>query len=69
MFSYLRLSSVLSPLFSVPQVYQTCGLTRRDEYEMFAFFSNRLGCLGSLFVSIIGTIILLIVMRGCGTHW
>jgi hypothetical protein len=26
---------------------------------MFAFFSNRLGCLGSLFVSVIGTIILL----------
>jgi hypothetical protein len=32
---------------------------------MFAFFSNRLGCLGSIVVSIIGTIILLVLMRGC----
>jgi hypothetical protein len=32
---------------------------------MFAFFSNRLGCLGSIAVSIIGTIILLVLMRGC----
>jgi uncharacterized membrane protein YeaQ/YmgE (transglycosylase-associated protein family) len=36
---------------------------------MFAFFSNRLGCLGSLFVSVIGTIILLAILRGCGPHW
>ena len=26
---------------------------------MFAFFSNRLGCLGSIVVSVIGTLILL----------
>ncbi len=32
---------------------------------MFAFFSNRLGCLGSIAVSIIGTIILLALLRGC----
>ena len=32
---------------------------------MFAFFSNRLGCLGSIVVSIIGTILLLVLMRGC----
>lgn len=32
---------------------------------MFAFFSNRLGCMGSLIVSVIGTLILLLVMRGC----
>ena len=32
---------------------------------MFAFFSNRLGCLGSIAVSVIGTIILLALMRGC----
>lgn len=30
---------------------------------MFAFFSNRLGCLGSLLVSIIGTIILLLILN------
>jgi len=32
---------------------------------MFAFFSNRLGCFGSIAVSVIGTIILLVLMRGC----
>jgi hypothetical protein len=37
---------------------------------VFAFFSNRLGCLGSLAVSIIGTIVLIALMRGCsGLHW
>jgi uncharacterized membrane protein YeaQ/YmgE (transglycosylase-associated protein family) len=36
---------------------------------MLAFFSNRLGCLGSLIVSVIGTIILLAILRGCGPHW
>jgi hypothetical protein len=33
---------------------------------MFAFFSNRLGCLGSLIVSAIGTVLLLLLMRSCG---
>jgi hypothetical protein len=33
--------------------------------SMFAFFSNRLGCLGSIVVSVIGTLILLAVLRGC----
>jgi len=38
---------------------------------MFAFFSNRLGCLGSIAVSVIGTLILLALMRGCsgGAGW
>ncbi len=30
---------------------------------MFAFFSNRLGCLGSIVVSIIGTLILFTLMN------
>jgi uncharacterized membrane protein YeaQ/YmgE (transglycosylase-associated protein family) len=30
---------------------------------MFAFFSDRLGCLGSIVVSIIGTILLIVLMR------
>lgn len=30
---------------------------------MFAFFSNRLGCLGSLLVSIVGTIILIVLVN------
>jgi hypothetical protein len=32
---------------------------------MFAFYSNKLGCIGSLVVSIIGTIILILVIRSC----
>lgn len=33
---------------------------------MFAFFSNRLGCIGSIIVSVIGTLVLLLLTRGCG---
>lgn len=29
---------------------------------MFAFFSSRLGCIGSLVVSVIGTVILMLVL-------
>jgi len=32
---------------------------------MFAFFSNKLGCLGSAAVSIIGTALLILLMRSC----
>jgi uncharacterized membrane protein YeaQ/YmgE (transglycosylase-associated protein family) len=32
---------------------------------MFAFYSNRLGCMGSLIVSLIGTVILILVIRSC----
>jgi hypothetical protein len=32
---------------------------------MFAFFSSRLGCLGSIIVSIVGSLLLLLVLRGC----
>jgi hypothetical protein len=32
---------------------------------MFVFFSNRLGCAGSLAVSVVGTILLLLLMRSC----
>jgi hypothetical protein len=30
---------------------------------MFVFFSNRLGCLGSLLVSAVATVILILVLR------
>jgi hypothetical protein len=33
---------------------------------MFAFFSNRLGCIGSLIVSVMGSLVLILVLRGCG---
>ena len=29
---------------------------------MFFFFSNRLGCLGSILVSVVGTVILLLLL-------
>jgi hypothetical protein len=32
---------------------------------MFGFFSSRLGCLGSLVVSIVGTVLLMLLMRSC----
>jgi hypothetical protein len=32
---------------------------------VFFFFSNRLGCLGSLAVTIVGTLILIALMRSC----
>jgi hypothetical protein len=33
---------------------------------MFAFFSNRLGCIGSIIVSVLGSLALIALMRGCG---
>jgi uncharacterized membrane protein YeaQ/YmgE (transglycosylase-associated protein family) len=30
---------------------------------VFAVFSNRLGCLGSILASIIGTVVLLLILR------
>jgi len=32
---------------------------------MFVFFSNRLGCAGSLFVSVALTVLLIVVLRSC----
>jgi hypothetical protein len=32
---------------------------------MFAFYSNRLGCLGSIGISLLGSVILILVMRSC----
>jgi len=37
----------------------------RFPFSMFGFFSNKLGCIGSIVVSVIGTLILMLVMRGC----
>jgi hypothetical protein len=40
---------------------------------MFVFFSNRLGCLGSILVSIVLSLILIGLMQSCstgvGTAW
>jgi hypothetical protein len=32
---------------------------------MLLFFSNRLGCLGSILISIVGTLVLLLILKGC----
>lgn len=32
---------------------------------MFFFFSNRLGCLGSIAVSVVLSILLILLLRGC----
>jgi hypothetical protein len=32
---------------------------------MFAFYSNRIGCIGSILVSIVGSAILILAMRSC----
>jgi len=32
---------------------------------VFAFYSNRLGCLGSIAISIIASALLFLAMRGC----
>jgi hypothetical protein len=46
-------------------IHDRASQERRYTPTMFAFFSNRLGCLGSIAVSVIGTIILIVLMRGC----
>lgn len=33
---------------------------------MFVFFSNKTGCLGSIIISILATLILTLLLRGCG---
>jgi len=32
---------------------------------VFVFFSNKLGCGGSIAVSVVGTILLILIMRSC----
>lgn len=34
---------------------------------MFVFFSNRLGCLGSIAISLVGTALLFLLLRSCNT--
>jgi hypothetical protein len=36
---------------------------------MFGFYSNRLGCFGSILVSIIGTVLLILLIRSCNGAW
>jgi hypothetical protein len=32
---------------------------------MFGFYSNRLGCLGSIVISILGSVLLIALLRSC----
>ncbi len=32
---------------------------------MFLFFSNRKGCLGSLVISVLGSLLLMFILRSC----
>jgi hypothetical protein len=32
---------------------------------MFGFYSNRVGCIGSLAISLLGTLVLIVAMRSC----
>ena len=43
-----------------------CGENFATADNVFVFFSNRLGCLGSIAVSIVGTALLIMLMRSCG---
>ena len=39
---------------------------------MFIFFSNRFGCLGSLVITLLGSLVLIALMRSCsstGVSW
>ena len=35
---------------------------------MFVFFSNRLGCAGSIGVSLAGTVLLILLIRSCSGY-
>ena len=45
---------------------KTACWSSADLRVVFAFFSNRLGCIGSLIVSVLGSLVLILVLRGCG---
>jgi hypothetical protein len=32
---------------------------------VFVFFSNRLGCAGSIAISVVGTVLLILLIRSC----
>jgi hypothetical protein len=51
---------------STPITRETARGSRADLRVVFAFFSNRLGCIGSLIVSLVGSLVLILVLRGCG---
>jgi hypothetical protein len=53
----------VGPAFALNDQRTFHTFIRERDFPMFAFFSDRLGCLGSLLVSVIGTVILLVLLR------
>jgi hypothetical protein len=45
------------------QVVNGCSLTAQN---MIGLYSNRFGCLGSIVVSVLATLLLALLLRGCG---
>jgi hypothetical protein len=45
------------------QVAHGCSLAAQN---MIGLYSNRLGCLGSIVVSVLATLLLALLLRGCG---
>ena len=49
---------------SGPSLLVVPWLDRRD-IRMFFFFSNRVGCVGSILISLVATAILILALRSC----
>jgi hypothetical protein len=62
---FIPLARRRSPAPEPAQNYRTARRLAGEDPLMFAFFSNRLGCIGSIIVSIIGTALLFLLLRGC----
>ena len=41
----------------------------QPQEPVFVFFSNRLGCAGSLLVTVVLSALLIFIMRGCSTGY
>ena len=47
----------------------SAGLIEERVDMPFIFFSNRLGCVGSVIVSIVLTLVLLVMLRSCASSY
>ena len=58
---------ISSPLEALPQVPRGNGQGLATEAAMFLFFSNRVGCFGSVILSVVLTVVLIMLMRSCNS--
>jgi hypothetical protein len=60
-------NAVDTPSWKALRYYQSspCGEIFAAVAGMFVFFSNRLGCVGSIVASLVGTALLIMLMRSC----